>query len=119
MTTQNKIAVVIYEPLPGDTSRVYRGLKTAAEFADAGDDVVVLFDGAGVEALAAVSDSSNPMNPLLEGLRASVIGGCKFCAISHKVRDQIEAAGWALLADNAGEASIRSLANEGRQILNF
>ena len=109
MTEKNKIAVVIYEPVPGDTSRVYRGLKTAAEFAAAGDDVVVLFDGAGVEALAAVSDPSSPMHALIGGIRPT----------SHKVRDRIEDAGWTLIDDNAGEASIRDLVNQGRQVLNF
>jgi hypothetical protein len=119
MTEKNKIAVVIYEPVPGDTSRVYRGLKTAAEFAAAGDDVVVLFDGAGVEALAAVSDPSSPMHALIGGIRPTVLGACKFCATSHKVRDRIEDAGWTLIDDNAGEASIRDLVNQGRQVLNF
>jgi Fe-S cluster biogenesis protein NfuA len=59
------------------------------------------------------------MNKLIESLRTTVRGACQFCSISHKVRDQIEAAGWPLLADDAGEASIRALVNEGRQVLNF
>ena len=59
-----KIAVVIYEPLDSDTSRVYRGLKTALEFKDAGDDIVVVFDGSGVKSLAAISDPKHKMNPL-------------------------------------------------------
>ncbi|GAA3643934.1 hypothetical protein GCM10022200_29890 [Microbacterium awajiense] len=119
MSEQNKIAVVIYEPASGDTARIYRGLKTAAEFANAGDDVVVLFDGSGVEALAAVSDPGNPMNGLIDGIRPTVIGACKFCAISHKVRDDIERAGWPLVASNGGEASIRDLVNDGRQVLTY
>ena len=44
---------------------------------------------------------------------------CKFCATSHKVRDRSEDAGWTLIDDNAGEASIRDLVNQGRQVLNF
>ena len=35
----NKVAVFIYEPLAGDLSRAYRGLKTALEFVKAGDEV--------------------------------------------------------------------------------
>lgn len=119
MTESMKIAIIILEPLPGDTSRVYRGMKTAKEFADAGDDVVVLFDGSGVEALAVASASDHAMHGLLSAIRPAVRGACKFCAISHKVRDQIEAAGWALIDDYAGEASVRDLVLEGRQVLTF
>ena len=41
----NKVAVFIYEPITGDLSRAYRGLKTALEFVKAGDEVAVVFDG--------------------------------------------------------------------------
>lgn len=119
MNEPNKVAVVIYEPLPGNTSKVYRGLKTALEFTSAGDDVVVVFDGSGVETLAAISDPASPMHPLATALRDNVHGACSFCASSHKVKDQLVAAGWPLLAETNGEASIRNLVAAGRQILTF
>lgn len=119
MSEQNKIAVVIYEPASGDTSRIYRGLKTAAEFVKAGDDVAVVFDGSGVEALAALSDASNPLHGLLTSLKDDVRGACAYCSTGHKVKDQLVAGGWPLLDQAAGEASIRDLVNEGRQILNY
>lgn len=117
--SDHKIAVVIYEPLSGDMARVYRGLKTAAEFKAGGDDVTVVFDGSGVETLAAVSDANHPMHPLVESLRENVGGACSYCASAHKVKDAISDAGWSLRAEAAGELSIRQLAQEGRQILNF
>lgn len=43
-------------------STVYRGLQTALELKNAGDDVVVQFDGAGVESLAGISSKDSPMN---------------------------------------------------------
>ena len=114
-----KVAVVIYQPIASDASRVYRGLKTALEFTQAGDDVVVMFDGSGVESLAAISDPSNKLNPLAVALGNSIIGACDFCAHSHKVVDAIRDAGWPLLTDNNGEASIRKLLVDGYQILSF
>lgn len=114
-----KIAVVIYESTNSGNARAYRGLKTAVEFQEAGDDVVVLFDGSGVETLAAISDQANPMHPLAEKLRANIIGACSFCAKAHKSADAIVAAGWPMLTDNKGEASIRALLVEGRTVLNF
>ncbi|MEV8251983.1 sulfur reduction protein DsrE [Microbacterium sp. NPDC076768] len=115
----NKIAVVIYESTNSGDARAYRGLKTAIEFQEAGDDVVVVFDGSGVETLAAISDPTNPMHPLAEKLRSNILGACSYCAKAHKSAAAIQAAGWTLLTDNNGEASIRNLVQDGRQILNF
>ena len=114
-----KIAVVIYEPIGSDTSRVYRGLKTALEFKQAGDDVVVVFDGSGVESLAAISDPGHKMNPLAVALRDNILGACGFCVASHGVTDPIKTGGWPLLTGYKGEASIRNLVVAGYHILNF
>ena len=115
----NKVAVFLYEPLTGDMSRAYRGLKTALEFVKAGDEVAVVFDGSGVETLAAVSDPSSKLNPILQAIKSSVEGACSFCATSHKVKDVIEAAGYPLLTDFEGEASVRKFVSAGYTVLNF
>jgi hypothetical protein len=117
--SQLKVAVVIYESIKTGDARAYRGLKTALELKEAGDDVTVLFDGSGVETLAAVSDPTNPMHALVEALRENTIGACSYCANAHKSTDAIAGAGWTLLTDNAGEASIRDLLVQGRTVLNF
>jgi len=114
-----KIAVVILETLENNSARVYRGLKTALEFKAAGDDVIVMFDGSGVETLAKIVDASNPMNGLVGALGDTIIGACEFCAKSHKVLAPIRDAGFPLLSDNGGEASVRKLAVDGYQILNY
>lgn len=75
-----------------------------------------MFDGSNVESLAAISDSSHKMNPLLEELKDNVIGACDLCARSHRA---IKDAGWALLDENNGEASVLMFVVEGYQILNF
>lgn len=117
--SEPKIAVVIYEPIGSDTSRVYRGLKTALEFKQAGDDVVVVFDGSGVESLAAISDPKHKMNPLAVALQDNILGACGFCVASHEVSEPIKTGGWPLLTAYKGEVSIRNLVVEGYQILNF
>jgi hypothetical protein len=115
----NKVAVFLYEPLTGDLSRAYRGLKTAQEFMSAGDEVAVVFDGSGVETLAAIADPAHKLNGLLGAIHSSVEGACSFCSDSHKVRDAIESAGYQLLSDYNGEASVRKFVNDGYTILNF
>lgn len=115
----NKVAVFIYESVSGDLSRAYRGLKTALEFVQGGDDVAVVFDGSGVETLAAITDSNSKLNPLLIALQGSVEGACAFCAESHKVTEAIRAAGYTLVTENNGEASVRRFVDAGYTVLNF
>lgn len=115
----HKVAVFIYEPLSGDVSRAYRGLKTALEFVSAGDDVAVVFDGSGVETLAAISQPAHKWNKILAAIHDSVAGACAFCAVSHAVKDPIVAAGFALLDDFDGEVGVRKFVSEGYTILNF
>ena len=86
---------------------------------EAGDDVTFLFDGWGVETLAAISDSSNKLYGLGQAVKDNIRGACSFCAISHKVESQIRDAGWKLLADYKGEASFRQLLVEGYEIFNI
>jgi len=114
-----KIAVVIYEPIDSDASRVYRGLKTALEFKQAGDDVTVVFDGSGVDTLAAITAPAHKMNPLAVALKDNIRGACGFCVTSHGVSDAVALGGWDLLTDYKGEVSIRNLVIEGYQILSF
>ena len=115
----NKVAVFLYESVAGDLSRAYRGLKTALEFVQAGDEVAVVFDGSGVETLAAISDPTSKLHGVLAGIKESVEGACSFCATSHKVTDAIKNAGFPLLTDFNGEASVRKFVNNGFTVLNF
>ena len=115
----NKAAIVIYTDIASDMARVYRALGTAQEFVEAGDDVSIVFDGSGVESLAALSDSEHALNGMLESLRSVVSGACEFCAKSHEVEAQINAANWPMLSDHKGHASIRQLVVDGYTVITF
>jgi hypothetical protein len=117
----NKIAIFIYESVAGDLSRAFRGLSTAKEFVQAGDDVAIVFDGSGVETLAAIVDSSHPLNGLYVFSKAHIHGACDFCAAhpTHNVKAKLVEAGVPLLTDNNGEASVRKYVESGYTILNF
>lgn len=113
------VAVVIYEDAAKDLARAYRGLHTAAEFVDAGDDVTVMYDGSGVDTLAAASAPDHQLHPLVEKLRPVTRGACAFCVQAHGVGDAIEAGGWPLLKEYKQHASVRNLVVEGYQVLTF
>jgi hypothetical protein len=116
---RQRVAVVIYEDAAKDLARAYRGLMTAVEFLEAGDEVTVVYDGSGVDTLAAASASDHQLHRLVEKLRPVTQGACGFCAGAHGVKEPIEAAGWPLLGGYKGHASIRTLVGEGYQILSF
>jgi intracellular sulfur oxidation DsrE/DsrF family protein len=120
-TTQvrRRVAVVIYEDASRDLARAYRGLLTAKEFRDAGDDVVVVYDGSGVDTLSAAADPGHQLHRLVESLRDITLGACGFCAKAHGVLDTVQAEGWTLLDQYKGHASIRQLVGDDRTILSF
>ncbi|MGM0385314.1 MAG: sulfur reduction protein DsrE [Actinomycetota bacterium] len=117
--TRQRIAVVIYEDATKDLAKAYRGLMTATEFLDAGDDVTVVYDGSGVDTLAAASTEDHQLHRIVEKLRPNTLGACGFCAKAHGVIEPITAANWTLLGDHKGHASIRRLVVEGYQVITF
>ncbi len=115
----SKIAIVIYTVFDNDNAKVYRALGTAAEYKEAGDDVTVVFDGSGVESLAAISKADHPLNGLLESVRGNVRGACSYCAKAHESVDAINAAGYTMLDEHNDHASLPALTREGYTIITF
>lgn len=114
-----KVAVVIYEPINGDASRVYRGLRSAAEFLAAGDEVAIVFDGSGTEALAEMVRPGGKFHTQYLLLNNNIAGACKVCSKSHQVAEEIADAGIPLLDEFEGEASVRKYVAAGFTVLNF
>lgn len=114
----HKIALVIYSKLEGSGySAIYRTLMFAQELNRAGDDVSIVFDGAGSTAAAELCQAEHKMHALFQDLHAQVRGVCRYCAKSYGVLDAVAAAGLPLLGDDRGHASLRALLEEGRQII--
>jgi sulfur relay (sulfurtransferase) complex TusBCD TusD component (DsrE family) len=114
----HKIALVIYGKLEGsDNSAIYRALMFAQELRRAGDDVSIVFDGAGSVAASELVQPGHQFNTLFHEVRPQVRGVCRHCAKAYGVLAAIEAAGLPLLGDDRGHASLRALLEEGRQII--
>jgi len=99
--------------------RVVNALTTAAEFVENGDDIVVVFDGAGTTWIPVLSDPSHRYHELFESVRGSISGACGYCVEAYGVKDEVEAAGVALLDEYAKHPSIRRLVSEGYHVLTF
>ena len=116
----NKLALIIYSTLSGaGESAVYRAMMFAQELQRAGDDGVLVFDGAGTQALAELLRSEHDLCALFEKVRPQVRGACRACAKAYEVLDRLTAAGVPLLADDRGHASLRKLLLEDRQLVTF
>lgn len=116
----HSIALVIYSKLEGSgQSAVYRALMFADELQRAGDDVVIVFDGAGSTAAAEMAEPGHLLHHYFVKVRERVRGVCRHCAKSYGVLAAIESAALPLLADDRGHASLRALLAEGRQIVTF
>ncbi len=116
----NRIAIIIYSKLEGSgKSAVYRAMMFAEELIRAGDDVSIVFDGAGSTALAAMIKPEHDLHRVWTKASSALCGVCSYCAKSYGVHDELVAAGMPMLVDDRGHASLRALVAEGRQIITF
>ena len=117
---QFKVALLINSKLEGARqSAIYRALMGAQELSMAGDDVVIVFDGAGSIAAAEMAHPGHRFHALFSDVLPAVRGVCRFCAKSYGVLEAVQAAALPLLEDDRGHASLRVLLLEGRQIITF
>ena len=121
---RNRIAVVIHSSLEGDgKSRNFRALGFVDELLEAGDDVALVYDGAGSKALSAIlatdPASGDMFARALAKARPALRGVCEACAKAYKVYDPLLAAEVPMLGHHRRHASLRDLLEEGRQIVTF
>jgi hypothetical protein len=92
-------------------------LITAKEFADAGDEAVLIFDGAGVRWIPQLTSVEHKYHRLLEDVRHLIAGACVYCSRAYGVKDEIEASHFPLLDEFRGHPSIHRLVKEGYEII--
>ncbi len=113
------VAIVIFTNSASDMAAPFRALMIAREFAEAGDRVTIVFDGSGVDTLAAAMDPDNSLVRGVRKMRPYIRGACGECARAHRVEATLRAGGWTLLEDYKHHASMRALMLEGYQVLTF
>jgi len=118
---KQKIAIVILADTEehGDHGRVTNAFELAKEAKEAGDDVVILFDGAGTKWVPEIAKEGSPMNKIYQAVADKVLGACAFCSSAFGVKDQVSAAGVKLVSEYDGHPSLRRLIAEGYSIVTF
>jgi len=99
--------------------RVVNALMTAQEFKEAGDDVQLIFDGAGSKWLGKLSDPKHDYHDLYQQVQDKVGAVCSYCANAFGVTDQVRESGAPLTDEYKGHPSLRRLVSEGYQIITF
>ena len=125
--TKVKTAIVILsDPKGGEEAlgRVFNALAVAHEGLQAGDEVEVVFNGAGTRWPEELTKISHPANVLYNAVRETVKGASHGCAVVFGATDGVKACGLPLLKDKAlagtpGISNLRTYLANGWQTLIF
>ena len=117
----NKAAIVLLPGTDGFESmgRMANALTAVMEFKDAGDDVKLIFDGAGVMWIREHAKPEHRYHAPYEELRGQIAGVCEYCAKAFRVTDAVEAQELPYADEHKGHPSFRRLLMEGYHVLNF
>ena len=115
-----KAAIVILAGTDGheNAGRLVNGLEAAREFVEAGDDVEVIFDGAGTQWIELLEDPDHDYHERYAAVQDDV-GVCDFCVGAFDVDDAVDDADVVRIDEFDGHPSLRSLVAEGYEILTF
>ena len=104
---------------PESLGRVVNALMGAYEMMESGQEVKIIFDGAGTQAAAALSAPDHKYHDLFRLVQSKVSGICSYCANAYGVAPKIEQANLRFADDFKGHPSFKGLLEEQYQILTF
>ncbi len=112
------IVVLAGTDSPSDLGRVVNALQTAQEFDDEGDQVSIIFDGAGTQWIPELADEDHDYHSLYAEL-TDLMSACHYCANAYGVADEVAESSATLLDEYEGHPSIRSLVVDGYEIITY
>ena len=117
----SKVAIVILADIETkeDFGRAVNALMTAKEFKDAGDEVQIIFDGAGTKWIGKFNEKDGKYNALFDSVRDKIAGVCSYCAGAFKVADEASNFSISLLDEYNGHPSFKKLVDNGYTVLTF
>lgn len=119
--------VVLSDPKSGTEEalgRVFNALASAYDFKHGGDEVTVLFQGAGSRWIGELTKADHPAYKLFEAVKDLVAGVSCGCADVFGARESVVASGFELITDNqvpgtTGLPSLQKLIKDGYTVLTF
>lgn len=123
-----KVTIAIFsDPKNGSEEalgRVFNGLAAAYDFKQAGDNVSVVFQGAGTRWIGELTKKDHPAHELFEAVKDQVAGVSCGCADVFGGAEEAQKSGFDLIKNNpipgtSGLSSFRTLISEGSTVLTF
>ncbi|MFC1749239.1 DsrE family protein [Pseudomonadota bacterium] len=118
--------IVLSDPKNGEDAlgRVFNALAAAFDFKQQGEEVSVLFQGAGTRWIAELNNADHPAHDLFDAVKDTVAGVSCGCADVFGATEEIEKSAFDFIKDNAvpgtaGLPSLRKLISEGYTVLSF
>lgn len=102
-----------------DFGRVVNALETARDFLETdGDEVQLVFDGAGTRWIPELADPDHDYNQLFEQLRDRV-SVCGFCASAFDVEDAVGRVRVARVTSHDSHPEVRDLVHDGFEVITY
>lgn len=123
-----KAAIVVLSDPKSNTEealgRVFNALASAYDFKHNGDEVTVLFQGAGTRWIGELTKIDHPAHDLFKAIKDTVAGVSCGCADVFGASEEAVKSGFELIKDNAvpgttGLPSLRRLTKDGYTVLTF
>jgi hypothetical protein len=123
-----KAAIIIFSDPKSNSEealgRLFNALAAAYDFKQRGDEVQILFQGAGTRWAGELINTQHPAYTLFAAVKDTVAGVSCGCADVFGAQDGVAASGFALLTENSvpnttGLPSLARLTAEGYAILTF
>ncbi|CAN5616927.1 hypothetical protein BH23ACI1_BH23ACI1_32890 [soil metagenome] len=116
----NKVLVLVLADTEtkGDLGRVVNAMQTVREFKEAGDEVRLVFDGAGTRWIGELGAAGHKYQALFESVKDKA-GACSYCAGAFGVKAAVEQQAVSLLDEFDGHPSLRQAVSDGYQVISF
>ena len=119
--------IILSDPKSGTDEalgRVFNALAAAYDFKHQGDEVTLLFQGAGTRWIGELTNSKHPAHPLFKEVKDTIAGVSCGCADVFGATEEANQSSFDLIKDNpvphtGGLPSLRKLMASGYTILTF
>lgn len=116
-----KIAIIVFSDTTSVESlgKVSNAFILALEAIEHGDDLKIIFEGAGTRWIGEMEKEDHKVHQLYKMVKPHITGACSYCAKAFGVRNEVEKAGINLLDEFKNHPSLRNLIVDGFQIISF
>jgi hypothetical protein len=116
-----KVAIVVFSDTetPEALGKLLNAFLLAEESVANGDDLKIIFDGAGTKWIGELEKENHKLNSLYLTLKNNITGACKYCSEAFGVKSQVEKAGVEFIDEYKDHPSLRNLITEGYTVLIF